>query len=125
MYPWFCTQRVLFSGPIKKWYKPVWQSIHYLDITGEIAVFEGVKRMNDLALQAGLMLMPGVGFDVVPTDCMAAFLKQQQPDATHLKLAFATIGGKLSHGTSMTMAEGLGEGGAARINGKITKQPLG
>jgi short subunit dehydrogenase-like uncharacterized protein len=118
------------AGPFFRTYKKMVQAClatntHYLDITGEIAVFEGVKRMNDLALQAGLMLMPGVGFDVVPTDCMAAFLKQQQPDATHLKLAFATIGGKLSHGTSMTMAEGLGEGGAARIDGKITKQALG
>ena len=71
------------------------------------------------------MLMPGVGFDVVPTDCMAKYLKDRLPDATNLELAFASIGGKFSHGTAMTMAEGLGEGGAARVNGKITKEPLG
>ena len=47
---------------------------HYLDITGEIPVFEMAKRFNEAAIQAKIMLMPGVGFDVVPTDCMALFL---------------------------------------------------
>lgn len=47
------------------------------------------------------------------------------PDAQSLKLAFASIGGKLSHGTATTMAEGMGEGSAVRLNGKITRVPLG
>lgn len=98
---------------------------HYLDITGEIGVFEKAKGYDAKAKEAGIMLMPGVGFDVVPTDCTALYLKNQLPDATHLKLAFAMVGGKLSHGTAATMAEGLGEGGAVRENGKITKKPLG
>ena len=98
---------------------------HYLDITGEIGVFEQAKRYDASAKEAGIMIMPGVGCDVVPTDCTALYLKNQLPDATHLKLAFATVGGKLSHGTAVTMAEGLGEGGAVRENGKITKKPLG
>ena len=98
---------------------------HYLDITGEIPVFEMCKSYNSKAIQAGIMLMPGVGFDVVPTDCMALFLKKQMPDATTLQLAFASVGGSLSHGTATTMAEGLGQGGAVRINGKIVKKPLG
>lgn len=98
---------------------------HYLDITGEITVFEMAKRFNDMAIQSNIMVMPGVGFDVVPTDCIAKFLHDQMPNATHLKLAFATIGGRLSHGTATTMAEGMGEGGAVRENGKIIKKPLG
>ena len=98
---------------------------HYLDITGEIGVFEKAKTMNELALSKQIMVMPGVGFDVVPTDCIAKFLKDQLPDATNLKLAFAMIGGGLSHGTANTMAEGMGEGGAIRENGKIIKKPLG
>ncbi|WP_439505717.1 saccharopine dehydrogenase family protein [Sediminibacterium sp.] len=99
--------------------------VHYLDITGEIAVFELLKKMDGLAKEKGIMIMPGVGFDVVPTDCMAKFLHDKMPNATHLKLAFATIGGKLSHGTATTMAEGMGEGGAVRENGKIVRKPLG
>lgn len=98
---------------------------HYIDITGEIAVFEMAKRYNDAAKEARVMIMPGVGFDVVPTDCMALFLKNKLPDASHLQLAFASVGGGLSHGTATTMIMGLGEGGAIRENGKIVAKPLG
>ena len=55
------------------------------------------------------MLMPGVGFDVVPTDCIAKLLHQQMPDAIDLKLAFASVGSSVSHGTATTMAEKLVE----------------
>ena len=98
---------------------------HYLDITGEITVFEMCKNYNSRALEAGIIIMPGVGFDVVPTDCMSLFLKKQMPDAIALQLAFASVGGGLSHGTATTMAEGLGQSGAVRIDGKIVKKPLG
>jgi len=98
---------------------------HYLDINGDIGVFELVKTYNKAAINAGVMLMPGVGFDVVPTDCVALMLKETLPDATHLQLAFASVGGSISHGTALTMASRLGEGGARRVNGKIVKTPLG
>jgi short subunit dehydrogenase-like uncharacterized protein len=98
---------------------------HYLDITGEIAVFEMAKKYDELARKAGIMIMPGVGFDVVPTDCLALYLKNKLPDAAKLKIAFATLGGGLSHGTASTMMEGLGEGGAVREKGKIIRKPLG
>jgi short subunit dehydrogenase-like uncharacterized protein len=97
---------------------------HYLDITGEIAVFEMAARLGDRARDAGIMLMPGVGFDVVPTDCLAKYLSDQMPDATHLQLGFAGLGG-VSRGTATTMAENLGEMGACRKNGKISKVPIG
>jgi len=118
------------AGPFIHTAKPMVEAClktgtHYLDITGEIAVFEMCKSYNAKALEAGIIIMPGVGFDVVPTDCMALFLKKQMPDATTLKLAFATVGGGLSHGTATTMAEGLGQGGVVRINGKMAKKPLG
>lgn len=98
---------------------------HYLDINGDIAMFEMVKRCDEAAKEAGIMIMPGVGFDVVPTDCLALLLKKLLPDAVSLKLAFATLGGGLSHGTATTMATKLGEGGAFRKNGKIVQVPLG
>jgi short subunit dehydrogenase-like uncharacterized protein len=69
--------------------------------------------------------MPGVGFDVVPTDCLASFLKHQLPSATSLKLAFAGLGGGMSKGTTLTMVEGMGEGSKVRENGKIVSVPLG
>ncbi len=92
---------------------------HYLDITGEIEVFEAMQRLDIAAKEKNVLLMPGVGFDVVPSDCMSLFLKEQMPDATNLELAIMTVGGTLSHGTSITVVENLGGGSARRENGKI------
>ncbi len=99
--------------------------VHYIDINGDISVFEMLKKYDQVAKEKNIMVMPGVGFDVVPTDCIALQLKNKMPDATHLKLAFASIGGGLSHGTATTMAGKIGEGGAVRENGKIIRKPLG
>lgn len=94
---------------------------HYLDITGEIAVFEGLKKMDDRFKEAGLMALPGAGFDVVPSDCLAVHLKEKLPDANELELAFAGLGGGVSRGTAKSMAEQTGNGGAVRRNGEIKK----
>jgi short subunit dehydrogenase-like uncharacterized protein len=99
--------------------------VYYIDINGDIAVFEMLKKYDAAAKEKKIMIMPGVGFDVVPTDCIALQLKNKMPDATHLKLAFASVGGGLSHGTAITIASKIGEGGAARENGIIVKKPLG
>ena len=93
---------------------------HYLDITGEIPAFARAQVQGEAAGEAGIMLLPGVGFDVVPTDCLALHLKEELPDATHLQLAFAWRGGMLSHGTAKTMLEGLGLPGAVRQDSQIT-----
>ena len=66
---------------------------HYVDITGEIDVFEAVSRRDEDAKRAGVVLLPGAGFDVVPTDCLAALLHDALPTATHLDLAFLVQGG--------------------------------
>ncbi len=96
---------------------------HYLDITGEIAVFEQLKRkLGAAAAQASVMLMPGVGFDVVPSDCLARYLSDRCPGATELTLAFHGEGG-ISHGTATTAVENIAEGGAIRKDGRITAVP--
>ena len=94
-----------------------------MDITGEIEVFEKIAARDIRIRDAGIMAMPGTGFDVVPTDCLAAYLKSQLPTATHLELAFLGTGGGISHGTATTMLENLGRGGAIRKDGVITKVP--
>ena len=98
------------------------RGVHYLDITGEIAVFEGLARRNAEARTAGIMLLPGVGFDVVPSDCLAAHLARRLPNAVHLSLAFRALGGA-SRGTLTTMIENLGSPGAVRRDGKIVAVP--
>lgn len=96
---------------------------HYLDITGEIAVFEALAALGPRAKAAGSMLLPGAGFDVVPSDCLAAHLAGRLPGATHLALAFQTSGGGISRGTATTMIENLDQGGAVRRNGQIVAVP--
>lgn len=112
------------AGPFHQTWKPVLNACirnhcHYLDITGEIEVFEAIKARNNEISEAGIMAMPGTGFDVVPTDCLSLFLKKNLPDAVNLELAFMGLGGGVSHGTAQTMADNLGKGGTVRENGII------
>lgn len=96
---------------------------HYLDITGEIEVFEHTQANSGRWKEAGISVIPGVGFDVVPSDCLAALLAERLSDATHLRMAFKSKHGKLSPGTSKTMVEGLPKGGMIRRGGKLEKVP--
>ena len=96
---------------------------HYLDITGEITVFEAIFARDQEIRNAGIVAMPGVGMDVVPTDCLAAMLKRELPSATRLRLALYWHNARLSPGTSKTMVEGIPHGGKVRRNGKIITVP--
>jgi short subunit dehydrogenase-like uncharacterized protein len=95
---------------------------HYLDITGEVVVFESLHKRDAEARAAGVLLLPGAGFDVVPSDCLAAHLKRRLPSATHLTLAFQSTG-SLSRGTATTMIEGIDKGGLVRRDGRLTRVP--
>lgn len=115
------------AGPFSKTARPLVEAclqnkVHYLDITGEIGVFEYIASKDGEAKESNIILLPGVGFDVVPTDCLAAFLKKQLPDATHLALGFYGAQA-MSRGTALTMLENVHRGGAIREKGKIRKVP--
>jgi short subunit dehydrogenase-like uncharacterized protein len=97
---------------------------HYLDITGEIEVFERAHALDEAAKAAGIVVCSGVGFDVIPTDCIAAMLKESLPNATHLALGFDGAQ-TLSPGTAKTMLENLASGGKIRRAGKIVSVPFG
>lgn len=116
------------AGPFSATSKPMIEAClhagaHYLDITGEIGVFEQTHSFHTQAEHAGVVLCSGVGFDVIPTDCVAAALKQALPDATHLTLGFDSASG-MSPGTAKTSTEGMAEGGKVRKDGKIVTVPL-
>ena len=115
------------AGPFLRTSRPMARACvsaraHYLDITGEAAVFEALAARDAEAKAAAVMLLPGVGFDVVPSDCLAAHLARRLPSATHLSLAFLGLGG-VSRGTATTMVENLGEGGLVRRDGRLTRVP--
>lgn len=116
------------AGPFSVTAQPMMEAClregaHYLDITGEISVFEHAQTLHAQALAAGVVICPGVGFDVVPTDCVAATLKAALPDATHLALGFDSLS-RMSPGTAKTSVEGLAQGGKVRIGGQIASVPL-
>ena len=118
------------AGPFSRTARPIVEACllaktHYLDITGEIEVFEMIKSYDSQAKENGIVLLPGVGFDVVPTDCMAKYLSNKLPDSTHLELAFTSVGGSISHGTVTTMIESLGNEGFVRENGVMVSKPTG
>lgn len=115
------------AGPFSQTSRPMVASClrtqtHYLDITGEVAVFEQVASQDAAAKTAGVMLLPGVGFDVVPSDCLAAHLKRRLPSATRLTLGFQSLG-RISRGTAKTMLEAQDRGGLIRQNGVLTPVP--
>ena len=118
------------AGPFVHTYRAMAEAcllsgVHYLDITGELAVLEGLHGMDDQAKKAGIVLMPATGFDVVPTDCMAMHLAERCPDGDRLLLAFGNFGSRISHGTLSSLLTRLGEAGAERINGQIQPRPVG
>jgi short subunit dehydrogenase-like uncharacterized protein len=95
---------------------------HYLDITGEIDVFELLHGFDARAKKAGIVLMPGVGFDVVPTDCAAARAAESIDRPTHLEIAFYHPG-STSPGTTKTMIEGMAHPGKVRKDSTIVSVP--
>jgi short subunit dehydrogenase-like uncharacterized protein len=123
---------LLAAGPFSRTSAPMLEAciaagVHYLDITGEIAVFEHCFAQHARAANAGVVVLPGTGFDVVPSDCLAATLAHALPDARSLELAFCSSGAsgsRISPGTAKTMLEGIGEGGAVRQDGHIRRVPV-
>lgn len=94
------------------------EGVHYLDITGEISVFQKAFSLHADAARAGVMLLPGTGFDVIPTDCLARYVASRLPDATALEVAFAAVASP-SPGTARSMVESLPSGTLNRVNGNL------
>jgi short subunit dehydrogenase-like uncharacterized protein len=122
-----CNAIINAAGPYSATANAVMQACidtkcHYIDITGEVDVFELGASLDAKAKEAGICIIPGCGFDVVPTDCMAAWLKSQLPDASHLELAFKGAS-SISRGTALTMVENIHRGGMIRKDAKLMPVP--
>lgn len=115
------------AGPYARTFRPMVEACldracHYLDITGELQVLEAAHELGPKARDAGVLLIPAVGLDVVPTDCVAARAAEALPGALRLDLALHSSGGP-SRGTARTMVEGMGEPGKVREKGRIVDVP--
>ena len=100
--------------------------VHYLDISGELAVFENTFSYDDAARKIGIALISGVGFDVIPTDCLANHVVAQVPGAQHLEIALQALGlGQISAGTMKSFLEMLPQAAQVRRQGRLESRPLG
>ncbi len=119
--------RVLLNmaGPFSSTTKPLLDAclrnrVHYLDITGELDVIEGISGRFAEAQGQGVMMMPGIGFDVVPSDCLLAHTARRLPQTHRLTLAISGLT-TMSRGTAKTAVEALGIGPRIRQDGAIVE----
>ncbi|TXN21867.1 NAD(P)H-binding protein [Methylobacterium sp. WL9] len=113
------------AGPFSATSRPMAEAClttatHYVDITGEIDVIEALAARSGEAEAAGIMLLPGAGFDVVPSDCLAAHVAGRLPGATRLRISIGGFQG-ISRGTAKTMVEGVACGTRMRRGGRIVE----
>ena len=118
------------AGPFSQTARPMVDAClatrtHYLDVTGEIDVFEAIARRDSEAKAVDVLLLPGVGFDVVPTDCLAVHTASRVEDPTLLRLAIAGMDGGVSRGTAKSAVESLGDGLRVRQDGILQTRPPG
>lgn len=116
-----------FAGPFAQAAPALMQAcieagVDYLDITAEINVYRQAEQLGAQAATAGVMLLPGVGWDVVPTDCLAVHVARrvQQPHTLRIALQVA---GSMSRGSALSVSEIIGAGLLARADGQLVATP--
>lgn len=111
------------AGPFAHTAEPLMKAciqrgIHYLDITAEINVYRLAESLNESALLSGSMLMAGVGWDVVPTDCLAVTLANQVSEPVKVSIALQ-VAGSMSRGSAISAGEIISAGLLARVDGAL------
>lgn len=123
------------AGPFTMTAEPMRQAcisagVHYLDITGEVGVFEATFAADDAAKDAGVLLMSGVGFDIVPSDCLVKYVADKLPDADSLDVVISALSVTASEigltaGTIKSLLEMLPNGSIIRRNGELQPADFG
>ena len=93
---------------------------HYLDIAGEYRVIESLVDLDARARESGVVVMPAVGFDVVPSDCLAALVARRLPGATRLAIALRGLNA-ISRGSAESVAEQYQDLVVVRRNGRLAR----
>lgn len=116
-----------FAGPFAQTAQPLMHAciragVDYLDITAEINVYRLAEQLGTQAAQAGIMLLPGVGWDVVPTDCLAMHVARRVHNPQTLSVALQ-VAGAMSRGSAMSVSEIISAGLMARVDGELLATP--
>jgi short subunit dehydrogenase-like uncharacterized protein len=98
---------------------------HYLDISNELQVFCALYDLSERARNSGVALVPGVGFGVVATNCLARYVSDAVGGAEQLEVASyaATVQG--GPGVAATIDANLPYGGWIRRGGQLRPEPFG
>ena len=120
---------LLSAGPFSRTAVPMARAclragVHYLDVTGECGALESLVAYRDEARQRGCMVMPGCGFDVVASDCLARHVADRLPGAAFLALGLSGLVTP-TRGSIRTIAEHVGLGMRVRRNGALAAVPPG
>jgi short subunit dehydrogenase-like uncharacterized protein len=115
------------AGPFARTAQPIIEAcidsgVHYLDITAEYKVYALAEASAARASAAGVMLLPGVGWDVVPSDCLALYVAGKVDRPQRLRMALE-VAGAVSRGSATSVAEILGVGLLVRTDGVIMAAP--
>lgn len=116
-----------FAGPFAQTAEPLMRAclkagIDYLDITAEINVYRLAERLGAEAADAQVMLMPGVGWDVVPTDSLAVHVAKRVAQPVALAIALQ-VPGSMSRGSALSVSEIINAGVLARVDGELLATP--
>lgn len=116
-----------FAGPFVQTAEPLMRAcikagVDYLDITAEINVYRLAERLGAEAAANQVMLLPGVGWDVVPTDSLAVQVAGRVQGPTALNIALQ-VPGSMSRGSAMSVSEIIGAGVLARVDGELVATP--
>ncbi len=118
------------AGPFENTSAPMIQAAlearcHYVDIANEIPVFQMAQAADASAQAAGIALIPGVGFGVTVSNCLARFVSSLLPDAVNLDCASVAYAAHRGAGVLKTAIGLIIEGGMVRRLGQLTPWTLG
>lgn len=97
---------------------------HYLDLSGEAPPIAALAALDTEARRRGIMLMPGIGFDVVPSDCLAAHVARRLPGAVRMAIGISAIG-FVTPGSAKAFLAYAGEPVRVRRGGALVGVPPG
>src|SRR5262245_6313658 len=96
----------------------------YMAINGEIEDFSSALACDALARKAGVAIIPGAGYGVVFTECLAAQLARRLPDARWFRLSLATQNAGRSRGAILSKAAAMTTGGREIYQGVLRKRVI-
>ena len=119
------------AGPYTFTGKPMLDAVvaagtHYVDLTGENHVIQAQLDRDEEFKAANIMVMPAVGYDVVPTDCLNVYVANKIDNPSKLTVVLNTYytaaeGAVITRGTMKSGLEMIGRPLLMRQNGEMVE----